>query len=157
MTHKTNMTNRKSLITHSVISYYISLITYSVQTAGQQAANTGRHGCAGCQQCGAPNLCCLLKPGATLPQMRGCRAVHYCSPTCQMNHWTWHRDHCKPNKRAKYEEEDAQRQLPLSRDASGNGEPSVASADGHYPVRAVVLPPCTATGTDPIATVIPKR
>ena len=71
----------------------------------------------------------------------GCRAVHYCSPTCQMNHWTWHRDHCKPNKRVKYEGEDAQRQLPLSRDASGNGEPSVASADGHYPVRAVVLPP----------------
>ena len=70
----------------------------------------------------------------------GCRAVHYCSPTCQMNHWTWHRDHCKPNKRVKYEGEDAQRQLPLSRDASGHGEPSVASADGHYPVRAVVYP-----------------
>ena len=94
----------------------------------QAANNAVLRTCAACRSQGPRYRTC-----------GGCRAVHYCSPTCQMNHWTWHRDHCKPNKRVKYEGEDAQRQLPLSRDASGNGEPSVASADGHYPVRAVVL------------------
>ena len=69
MAHKTNMTNRKSLITHSVISYYVSMITHSVQTAvvamdAQAANNAVLRTCAACRsqgpryrKCGAAGLC----------------------------------------------------------------------------------------------------
>ena len=42
---------------------------------------------------------CNVGPTAKLRRCSGCLAVKYCSPSCQQSAWVRHKNHCKPNKK----------------------------------------------------------
>ena len=49
-----------------------------------------------------PRSCAYCKcQGQAFKKCAGCRAVHYCSLSCQRSHWMHHKRHCLPNKRYK--------------------------------------------------------